>query len=114
MDLYLDDANAARLLLVSHSHSCGLLKEAALKVCIEHVDIVSKSDHWNEVMESAELLGELLFTSRKRSFLLNNTEQMSIAELRDLLLEKGQSVDGSRETLINRLKANGQIPETHP
>jgi hypothetical protein len=81
------------------------LKEAAIKIYLEHADAVMDRDGWKCVKESNMLLAEL-FSHRKQSIQADDTEEgQSVTELRDRLLKRGRDVDGSREMLVKRLKA---------
>jgi speckle-type POZ protein len=113
VEKFLNKDNAADMLLLGDSHTCAQLKEAALKICLEQAAAVMDTDGWKRVKESSSLLEELFAAScyhhRQHS---NNpadddiTEgQSSVAELRDRLLKRGRDVDGSREMLVKRLKA---------
>jgi BTB/POZ domain len=112
VEKFLNKDNAADMLLLGDSHTCALLKEAALKICHEQAAAVMDTDGWKRVKESNALVVELFAAScchhRQRS---NNNPaddiegQSSVAELRDRLLKRGRDVDGSREMLVKRLKA---------
>jgi speckle-type POZ protein len=111
VEKFLNKDNAADMLLLGDSHTCALLKEAALKICHEQAAAVMDTDGWKRVKESSALLEELFAASCHHRQQNNNpaddaTEgQSSVAELRDRLLKRGRDVDGSREMLVKRLKA---------
>jgi BTB/POZ domain len=106
---FLDASNAADLLLLGESHTCALLKEAAMKICLEQAAVVMVTDGWKRVVESNALMAELFAASHRKQSTGNqaddDTEGQSVAELRDRLLKRGRDVDGSREMLVKRLKA---------
>jgi BTB/POZ domain len=107
VEKFLDASNAADLLLLGESHTCALLKEAAMKICKNSADAVMDTDGWKRVVESNALMVEL-FSASHRKLSINqadDTEGQSVAELRDRLLKHGRDVDGSREMLVKRLKA---------
>jgi hypothetical protein len=113
VDKFLDEHNAADLLLLGDSHHCALLKEAAMKLLYQSRysgGVVRNTEGWQRVKESALLLEELFFFSagQHASDDDDDTNGQSVAELRDRLLKRGRDdVDGSREMLVKRLK------ETH-
>jgi hypothetical protein len=105
VEKFLNKDNAADMLLLGESHTCALLKEAAIKIYLEHADAVMDRDGWKCVKESNMLLAEL-FSHHKQSIQADDTEEgQSVTELRDRLLKRGRDVDGSREMLVKRLKA---------
>jgi hypothetical protein len=116
VDKFLNEHNAADLLLLGDSHHCALLKEAAMKLlCQSRCSgvVVRHMEGWQRVKESAKLLEELFFFSATAGAQHaysgddddNDTNGQSIAELRDRLLKRGRDdVDGSREMLVKRLK----------
>jgi BTB/POZ domain len=103
----LDASNAADLLLLGESHTCALLKEAAMKICQNSADAVMDTDGWKRLRESSSLLEELFSASHRKQSMnqADDTVGQSVAELRDRLLKRGRDVDGSREMLVKRLKA---------
>jgi speckle-type POZ protein len=114
VEKFLHETNAADMLLLGDSHSCALLKEAALKICLEQAAAVMDTDGWQRVKESNTLL-EVLFSAsachRQHSSnpaddddTTTEGQMMSVAELRNQLLKRGRDVDGSREMLVKRLK----------
>jgi BTB/POZ domain len=106
VEKFLNEDSAADMLLLGDSHTCALLKEAAIKICLEHAAAVMDTDGWKRLKESRSLLEELFSAShRKPSNQADDTEGQSVAELRNRLLKLDRDVDGSREMLVKRLKA---------
>jgi hypothetical protein len=97
-----DANNAAELLLFADGHSCALLREAAFEYCAAHPRAIKQSEGWNLLKESplcAELVG-----AAPTKFSATDIDSMRVATLRRKLEEKGLDVDGTRETIIRRLK----------
>jgi BTB/POZ domain len=106
VEKFLNEDSAADMLLLGDSLTCALLKEASMKICLEQAAAVMDTDGWKRVVESNALMAELFAAShRKHSNEADDTEGQSIADLRDQLLKRGRDVDGSREMLVKRLKA---------
>jgi hypothetical protein len=130
VDKLLTESNAAELLLLGDALSCALLKEAAIHICKKY-SAVTSSQAWATVQESTTLLAELLAAAPRRrrhrhrrgtkkghrSNEKTDVEELSVGELRDRLLrhqhgggtccscDDDEIVDGSRETLVHRLRA---------
>lgn len=128
VDKFLTENNAAELLLLGDALSCALLKEAAIHICKEY-SVVTSSPGWAAVKESTTLLAEVLAGAPRRhrhrrgskrgqhSNEKTDVEELSVGELRDRLLrhqhgggsccsfDDDEIVDGSRETLMHRLRA---------
>jgi speckle-type POZ protein len=97
-----DSNNAAELLLFAEGHSCALLQEAAFEYCAAHPLAIKESEGWNLLKESPlclELVG-----AAPTLFSETDIDSMQVATLRRKLDEKGLDMDGTRETLIRRLK----------
>jgi hypothetical protein len=110
VEKFLNEDSAADMLLLGDSLTCALLKEAAMKICLEQAAAVMVTDGWKRVVESNALMAELfsaVATSSSRQTSGDETDPagQSVAELRDQLLKRGRDVDGSREMLVKRLKA---------
>jgi speckle-type POZ protein len=111
VEKFLDEQNAADMLLLGDSHTCPQLKEAAIKIFQNQADVVMNTEGWKRVKESNALLEELLAmvtTTTKQSGARTTDDDPAgqcVAELRNQLLKRGLDVDGSRETLVKRLKA---------
>ena len=99
----IDEENAAELLMLGDALSCALLREAALEFCLAHPSDIRNSDGWDQLSESPTLLAELVGASPTK-FTETNYDTMRVATLREKLDEKDLEVDGTRETLIRRLK----------
>lgn len=124
VEKHLTMETAIELLLFADSHSCGLLKEYAMSVCVRHGPALTKMEGWNMVEESSSLVKDLfvvslsLMTEKKSGFSwekANNKANKSnsnndvdltsidVATLRNRMLKVGMAVealDGSRETLV--------------
>jgi BTB/POZ domain/MATH domain len=112
VEKFLDQDNAADMLLLGDSYTCAQLKEAAIQIFQNQADTVMSTEGWKHVKESNALLAELLsvLATAQQSAAAGSTadddpEGQCVAELRHQLLKRGLDVDGSRETLVKRLKA---------
>lgn len=141
-DKFVDESNAAELLLFGDSHSCALLKEIAMDVCVSDPNSVMKTPGWTLIEESDTILSEILkhtHTGCRHHFYHNDTnndnddneneknknnsnredkkgtchkdnddnvdlDRLDVFSLRERLNEAGLDVDGSRETLMGRLR----------
>ena len=143
-DKFVTNKNAAELLLFADSHSCALLKEATLDVCVSgDMNVLRKTQGWARIEESRRILSEVLNHTHTgcRHFFYNSNNnstandgndgeensnkkenkrdngnasddelnQLDVFSLRERLNEVNLSVDGSRETLIRRLRKNAVI-----
>lgn len=112
VDKFLTATNAAALLIFADSYSCALLKEAASNLFVTDAKTVRQGEAWSQVRESNKLLDELLdwaASSRKRDRDVkdgSDIERWDVTSLRERLERGGDEVDGSREVLINRMKAH--------
>ena len=111
-------SKAARLLLLADSHSCALLKEAAMKVYITDPKTVMEAhDDWKTLQESTKLLTELLvYATLDRSTTtyssvvsdgdgtVNDADGFDVTSLRERLEAYDLDLDGSREMLLHRWK----------
>ena len=111
---YLKPSNAAELVLIGHSHSCALLKESAITVCSKRAKTVVGTKGWKLLTESPELMTELYLASNTEPLLTHgqDPDRMPVADLRDQLLKRKLDVDGSRETLIKRLRRDFTVNTT--
>ena len=112
-------SKAASLLLLADSHSCALLKEASMNLCLAESNTVMTSSHddWNKLKESNDLLVELLLQSSsglsntKYSSVVtngdgtvNDADGFDVTSLRQRLQKYQLDVDGSKEMLLQRWK----------
>ena len=112
-------SKAARLLLLADSHSCALLKEASMNLCLAESNTVMSPSHddWNELKESSNLLAELLLQSlsgRSNTTYssvvtdgdgaVNDADGLDVTSLRERLQKYQLDVDGSKEMLLQRWK----------
>lgn len=113
VDKFLSAKNAAELLIVGDSYSCALLKEAAMDLFATELETVKQAETWLKVKESNKLLLEL-FTERL-SYVYDATkiDQMNVFRLREELDAACLELDGSREVLVNRLKAHREKTTTN-
>jgi hypothetical protein len=58
-DKFVDETNAAELLLFADSHSCALLKETTMDVCVSDPNVVMKTSGWALIEESDTILTEV-------------------------------------------------------
>ena len=59
VDKFISPSTAASLLLFADSHSCALLKEAAMDFYVSHQNFVTQTPCWYLVTESEAILSEL-------------------------------------------------------
>jgi len=129
VDEFLNAENAAALLILADSHSCALLKEAAIEVFLAHSDTVMKTPDWPKIAESSRLQGELIEAlvsfknrhfnvdteskrKRKRARSMDDIDELSVTSLREKLQREDLELDGSREVLVQRLKASVKRSKT--
>jgi hypothetical protein len=97
VDTLLDESNAVELLLLADALSCAQLKEFAMAQIQLMPEEAMAAERWADVVKSNSLMEEML----KASYIKNNKR---VAELRNELTAQGLDVDGTRETLLKRLK----------
>ena len=121
VDKFLTTDNAASMLVLGDSHSCALLKEAAMNMYAFDPIAVQESEGWSSVEESQRLIMEILksvslkLTQSKNGETTNNStiqgnaaatiEHLDVSSLREQLQDKRLDLDGSREILVERLKS---------
>ncbi|KAG7344792.1 BTB/POZ domain containing protein [Nitzschia inconspicua] len=104
---------AASLLLFADGHSCALLKEAAMLFYVKDPEAVKNSKDWTLVLESTPLLVELLdiatlgsgnvIVDKSKHLTAEILELLDVTSLRERLDASNLDLDGSRETLVQRL-----------
>ncbi|KAL7552734.1 hypothetical protein ACHAWF_015972 [Thalassiosira exigua] len=98
--------NVLELLLYADSKNCALLKEAAMDFIVankaEVIEKVSFGDAPGDI--ASDILAAVM--RWESGGVGGEMSAMRISELRKKLHEKGLEIDGSRETLIARLKGN--------
>jgi hypothetical protein len=118
-DRFLSVTNAASMLILGDSHSCALLKAAAMDLHASDMNDVMESEDWPKVEESNRLLAELLKSAGNKLAASKNVNAveydvnanlLNVTTLRGLLEDTHLEVDGSLEIIIERLK-NLFIPE---
>ncbi|KAL7543300.1 hypothetical protein ACHAWF_010520 [Thalassiosira exigua] len=99
--------NAIELLQYADSKNCALMKEAAVDFILENRVEVLEKVSLKDVPEG--LFPDILAATARRDPVEGSGEKLStmrICELRKRLHEKGLDFDGSRESLVARLKEN--------
>ena len=106
--------NASDWLLIADSRTCPLLKEACMWLFVTNKSEFKASQGWKHVQESATLLEELLDYSIegiKAVSSVDDYQMMSVQVLREKLESKKLDLDGSKQTLIQRLKNHNDDDE---
>ena len=108
-DKFLNPENAADLLLFADSNSCALLKEACMDLFVSDTERLENSIDWKDVENSNLLLKEINkhLLLKYRNAGSNDDEvidRMNVTTLRKYLEEANLDVDGTRGTLVDRLK----------
>jgi speckle-type POZ protein len=93
--------NVADYILFADAQSCALLKEYAISYLLLHSKHILKSEHSKCLRESGEVLSEIVMLMSEND---DDEEAMSVLELRKELGKCELDVDGSKETLVLRLK----------
>jgi hypothetical protein len=75
-DKFVDETNAAELLLFADSHSCALLKETTMDVCLSDPNVVMKTPGWKLIEESDTILTEVFEHTHTacRKYFYNNRD----------------------------------------
>jgi len=107
VDEFLRAENAAALLLLADSHSCALLKEAAIELFLANSNTVMKTPDWHKIAESRRLHSELF--EALVSFQNQITDKLNVTSLREELEKLDLELDGSREVLVKRLNASRNV-----
>jgi BTB/POZ domain len=109
VDQHLNVSNAADMLLLGDSHSCALLKEAALKICQNNPGATMETEGGKRLAESSAMLLEIFLPDTAQRDEPDDTKGHSVVELRNRLLKRGcVDVDGSRAMLVKRFKAGDE------
>jgi hypothetical protein len=80
--------NAAELLVFVDAHSCALLREAALKLCLANPVTIWGSEGWDQLKELPMLLAEHFLGASPTKFSETNYETMQVTTLCKKLDEK--------------------------
>jgi hypothetical protein len=96
----LDIENVADYLLFADAMSCPLLKEYAISFFLLHTRDVLNSEHSKKLLESTDLLKELIVLATDKS-----EGSATVTELRQELSKRGLDEDGSKEVLMARLNS---------
>ena len=75
-DKFVDETNAAELLLFADSYSCALLKETTMDVCVSDPNVVMKTPGWALIEESDTILTEVFEHTHTgcRNYFHNNND----------------------------------------
>jgi len=114
VDKFLTARNTAELLILSNSYSSALLKEEATNLFVSDPETVKSVEAWSKIQESSRLLTELLdkFAFSRKLIGGNRSgeiRQLDVTTIRKKLAEEDLALDGSRETLINRLNKHAEV-----
>jgi hypothetical protein len=80
--------NVAELLMFADAHSCALLQEAALKLCLANPVTIWGSEGWDQLKELPMLLAEHFLGASPTKFSETNYETMRVTTLCKKLDEK--------------------------
>jgi hypothetical protein len=97
----IDKVNVSDYILFANAQSCALLEEYATSFFLLHFRELLRSDHSERLRESGELLSEIMLLMSDAH---ENEEAMTVTELRKELGKRELDVDGTKETLVSRLK----------
>lgn len=106
VDKYLTIENATELLVFADSHSCALLKEAAMTLLLTDTETGASGDRWLHIKESKRLLLELpkfAIYSKNLDNYSDEIDKWDVTNIRDELAKENLELDGSREILVDRL-----------
>jgi len=106
---FLTVQNAAAMFIFADSHSCALLKEESTKFFVTDRNSFKKGESWSKIKESPELLEGLLDGVANRvkpDKCQDSIDLMDVTTLRKELDDANLQLDGSREILVERLKAH--------
>ena len=106
---FLSPSNAASWLMFADARSCHQLVEVAMDHCIVDLPTVMKANGGNDWKNIEASLPVLLKLFRYQNVDRTNDNYVSICSLRKQLQESGHplmDLDGTRETLIERLGSN--------
>jgi hypothetical protein len=102
---FLSLENAPTLLLFADSNCCPLLKEAALRLGAANAKGFKAGRGYDDVKKSPELLAGLFeMTGDTHDKNATDPEKMDVLMLRKNLENYNLDVDGTRDTLVYRLK----------
>eukprot|EP00536_Pseudo-nitzschia_multiseries_P004662 jgi/Psemu1/295646/fgenesh1_pm.79_\ len=113
VDKFLAPINAATLVILADSHSCALLKEAAMDCFVFDSETVMKSEGWSKIEESKRLLREVLNHVSLRylpsgktdsGYSEKDVDRLDVTSIREQLQTANTALDGSREILVKRLR----------
>ena len=112
-DCFLKAENAAEFLIFADAYSCAFLKDNESNLFATDMKTAKGAEAWSQVKESDSLVEELLVSlSRAAKSVQNkdskNVDQMSVNNILQELEKADLELDGTREILVNRLKAHGR------
>ena len=95
--------NVADYILFADAQSCPLLKEYAISYFLMYHREILKSEHSKCLRDSAELLSEIMLQMNNGNE-DDDSESMTVNELRQELGNRKLDVDGSKDALVARLE----------
>ena len=93
--------NVSDYILYADAQSCPLLKEYAISFFLMNHKEILKSDHSKCLRDSGELLSEIMLLMNPD---YNDSESMTVSDLRKELGKRKLDVDGSKDSLVARLE----------
>lgn len=110
-DNFLKAENAAEFFIFADAYSCAFLKEAASNLFVTDMEIAKGAEAWSQVKESDRLMEELLVSLSRAAKSVQDkdskdVDQMSVNNILQELETADLELDGTREILVNRLKAH--------
>ena len=91
--------NALDWAMFAEDKECPLIKEYALSICAARSADLFDTDDWKTFSGNQHLVEDLMCEMAQTSW----RSDISVMHLRNLLHEKGEELDGSKETLFSRL-----------
>ena len=91
--------NALDWAMFAKDKECPLIKEYALSICAARSADLFDTDDWKTFSGNQHLVEDLMCEMAQTSW----RSDISVMHLRNLLHEKGEELDGSKETLFSRL-----------
>jgi hypothetical protein len=109
--------NVVEALAYADRMNCFLLRESAAEFIAANLGEVLSSGTLKNIPETKDIMNDILVSVAKimtekgqtRNFDNDDFNQLSIDDLRAKLASKGKDVDGSRATLIGRLKQTNSV-----
>ena len=96
---------AVEAVVYADKMNCFLLKEAAINFIVVNLRKVLSSDFIKDILEAKDIMHDVLVSVARMNKKWHDVfDQYSINDLRNELASRDQGFDGSRATLIARLK----------